>query len=408
MPTKAWRESPGVVLGVLTGVNAFNYLDPYVGTAVLPLILAGLAISDAQGGLLQSVFVISYALVCPIAGWLGDRQNRLRLAATGVLVWSAATVASGLAPTFLLLLAARAIIGVGEASYSVVTPSLLSDYYTADRRAWALGVFYAAIPAGTALGYVVGGLLGEAFGWRAAFLVAGAPGAVLALALLVFREPPRGRLDVSSATEVTPLGIGASLRALAARRSYLVNTTTQVIYTFAMGGLATWMPTYFVRERDIPLGTAASTFGALQVVAGFAGTLLGGQLSGRLAKRRRGVDFTVSGWSHRVSAGGRGSGASARAPFAGGGSAAVGYCAGRLSGQRALRSAAGDGSLWRGSGRLHHRRPSSAALFQTLRAASRHRRFVRDSSRSCRTWTRVSCPYTLALRLTADRSWRRE
>jgi MFS family permease len=142
--TKAWRESPGVVLGVLTGVNAFNYLDRYVGAAVLPLILAGLAISDAQGGLLQSVFVISYALVCPIAGWLGDRQNRLRLAATGVLVWSAATVASGLAPTFLLLLAARAIIGVGEASYSVVTPSLLSDYYTADRRAWALGVFYAA------------------------------------------------------------------------------------------------------------------------------------------------------------------------------------------------------------------------------------------------------------------------
>jgi MFS transporter, Spinster family, sphingosine-1-phosphate transporter len=297
MSARGWRESAGVVLGVLTGVNAFNYLDRYVGAAVLPLILAGLSISDAQGGLLQSAFVVSYALVSPIAGWLGDRQNRLRLATAGVLVWSAATVASGLAPTFGLLLAARAIIGVGEASYSVVTPSLLSDYYPAERRAWALGVFYAAIPIGTALGYVVGGLVGEALGWRAAFLVAGAPGAVLALALLMFREPPRGRLDAPNATEATPLGLGASLRALAARRSYVVNTTAQVIYTFAMGGLATWMPTYFLRERDIPLGTASSTFGALLVVAGFAGTLLGGQLSGRLAKRGRAQDFTVSGWS---------------------------------------------------------------------------------------------------------------
>jgi predicted MFS family arabinose efflux permease len=219
------------------------------------------------------------------------------LATAGVLVWSAATVASGLAPTFALLLVARAIIGVGEASYSVVTPSLLSDYYPAERRARALGVFYAAIPVGTALGYVVGGLVGEALGWRAAFLVAGAPGALLALALLLFREPPRGRLDAPSATEATPLGMGASLRVLAARRSYLVNTTAQVIYTFAMGGLATWMPTYFLRERDIPLGTASSIFGALLVVAGFAGTLLGGQLSDRLARRQRGADFTVSGWS---------------------------------------------------------------------------------------------------------------
>jgi predicted MFS family arabinose efflux permease len=297
MGARSWRESAGVVLGALTGVNAFNYLDRYVGAAILPLILAGLAISDAEGGLLQSVFVISYALVSPIAGWLGDRQNRLRLAAAGVLVWSVATVASGLAPTFALLLVARAIIGVGEASYSVVTPSLLSDYYPAERRAWALGVFYAAIPVGTALGYVVGGLVGEALGWRAAFLVAGAPGAVLALSLLMFREPPRGRLDAPSATEATPLGMGASLRALAARRSYLVNTTAQVIYTFAMGGLATWMPTYFLRERDIPLGTASSIFGGLLVVAGFAGTLLGGRLSGRLARRQPGADFTVSGWS---------------------------------------------------------------------------------------------------------------
>ena len=286
---------PGVLLGVLTGLNGLNYLDRYVGAATLPLILAGLAISDTQGGLLQSAFILTYSLACPVAGWLGDRQPRLRLAAAGVFVWSAATIASGLAPTYGLLLLARAVIGVGEASYAVVTPSLLSDCYPPDRRSRMLGIFYAAIPVGTALGYVVGGLVGEAFGWRAAFLVAGAPGAVLAGLLLFLREPPRGALDPPRPSGETPLGLQASLRALAARRSYVVNTVSQVIYTFAMGGLATWMPTYFVRERGIPLGTAATTFGVILVVAGFLGTLTGGRLSDAFAKRWPAAHFTVSG-----------------------------------------------------------------------------------------------------------------
>ena len=219
----------------------------------------------------------------------------MRLAAVGVFVWSAATVASGLAPTYALLLLARAVIGVGEASYAVVTPSLLADCYPPARRARVLGIFYAAIPVGTALGYVVGGLVGETFGWRAAFFVAGAPGAVLALLLLLLPEPSRGALDPVGPAMATPLGIGASLRALAARRSYLVNTASQVIYTFAMGGLATWMPTYFVRERGIALGTAATTFGLILVVAGFAGTLAGCRLSAALARRSRAADFTLSG-----------------------------------------------------------------------------------------------------------------
>jgi MFS family permease len=258
--------------------------------------LASLSLTDAEGGLLQSVFIVTYSLVSPLAGWLGDRHPRLPLAAVGVLVWSAATVASGLAPTFALLLLARAVIGVGEASYAVVTPSLLSDYYPAEQRGWALAVFYAAIPAGTALGYVVGGAVGEAFGWRAAFFIAGAPGAVLGLALLFLREPRRGALDAAGPA-ATPLAFGASLRALARRPSYVYNTLAQVLYTFAMGGLATWMPTYFVRERGIPLTRATATFGLLLVIAGFGGTLLGGYLGDRLAPRVRGAQFAVAGWS---------------------------------------------------------------------------------------------------------------
>jgi len=290
------RDSPTAILAALTGLNALNYLDRYVGAATLPLMLASLGISDAAGGLLQSAFILTYAIVCPFIGWAGDRSPRMRLAAAGVFVWSAATVASGLAPTYAVLLAARAIVGVGEASYAVVTPSLLSDCYPSERRARVLGIFYAAIPVGSALGYVVGGLVGENFGWRAAFFVAGAPGVALAFVLLLLAEPRRGARDAAAAA-ATPLSLSVSLRALTARRSWVSNTVAQVIYTFAMGGLATWMPTYFVRERGIPLATAASTFGLILVAAGFLGTLLGGRLSDRLARRVPGAHFVLSGWS---------------------------------------------------------------------------------------------------------------
>jgi predicted MFS family arabinose efflux permease len=297
------RATPSghAALGILTGLNVLNYADRYVGAAMLPLILTSLTLSDAEGGLLQSAFILSYSFVSPFAGWLGDRWARLRLAAAGVLIWSAATVASAIAPTYAALLLARAVIGVGEGSYAVVTPSVLSDLYPAERRARVFAIFYAAIPVGTALGYALGGTVGSAFGWRTAFLVAGIPGAVLALTLLRLPEPRRGASDTGLAQPATPLALGPSLRALCARPSYLFNTAAQVLYTFAMGGLATWMPTYYVRERGLSLGTASTTFGLLLLLAGFAGTVLGGQITDRLARRLPSAQFAISGWGLVVS-----------------------------------------------------------------------------------------------------------
>ena len=254
MPAKSWSRSPRVILGSLTTLNALNYLDRYVSAATLPLILTDLAISDAQGGLLQSLFIVAYALACGPAGWLGDAGKRLHLVAGGVFVWSVATVASGLAPTYGWLLIARAVIGIGEASYAVVTPSLLSDCYPAERRARVLGIFYAAIPIGSALGYIVGGLIGEAHGWRAAFFVAGAPGAALAFLLLFLTEPARGAQDRSHGA-ATPLGLTPWLRALASRRSYLVNTAAQIIYTFGMGESAA----FHWRARRRPSACSSSS-----------------------------------------------------------------------------------------------------------------------------------------------------
>jgi MFS transporter, Spinster family, sphingosine-1-phosphate transporter len=285
---------PGTALAVLTGINVLNYLDRFMVAALLPLITPALHLSGRQGGLLQSIFIIMYLAVSPLMGWLGDRGPRLRLAAAGVMLWSVATLGSGLATSFAFLLIARALVGVGEASYAVVTPSLISDLYPAGRRGRVLSTFYVAIPVGTALGYMLGGSIGQRHGWQTAFFVGGGPGLLLALLLLVLPEPPRGRFDPPRA-DVVPPSLAASFAALRRLPSYFFNTAAQTIYTFGIGGLAAWMPTYFVRERHIPLERAGLLFGLVVVLAGIIGTLLGGQLAARLARRFAGADFSFSG-----------------------------------------------------------------------------------------------------------------
>jgi MFS transporter, Spinster family, sphingosine-1-phosphate transporter len=295
------RETPdsrprggGLALGILTAINVLNYIDRYVLAAILPLVTASLHLTGGQAGLLQSMFIVVYSVASPVAGWLGDRGGRLRLAALGVIIWSLATAGSGLAPTFAFLLLARALVGIGEASYGVVTPSLISDLYPASRRGRAMAIFYAAIPVGSALSYILGGAIGAAFGWRNAFFAVGIPGLLLALALLVVREPPLGRFDAQRSSAI-PLSLGASLRALRARPSYLVNTAAQTVYTFSMGGLAYWMPTYFTSERGLSLENANYLFGICLVLAGFVGTIVGGYVGDHLSVRFRGAHFVFSG-----------------------------------------------------------------------------------------------------------------
>jgi MFS family permease len=287
-------QRPASTLAVLTGINAFNYLDRFITAPVLPLIIVSLHLSDAQAGSLQTVFILVYSLACPLSGSLGDRGKRLHIAAAGVALWSLATFASGLAASFAWLALARAVVGIGEASYTVVTPSLLSDHYPPGRRGRALSVFYAAMPVGIALGYVLGSQIGARFGWRPAFFIAGGPGLALAFALLLLREPPRGRFDQESKPAAS---LRQTMQALRSRPSFFFNMAGQTVFTFAMGGLGTWMPTYFVRERGLGVGAAGTIFGALLLVAGFLGTIVGGQLGDRLARRDPGAPFSFSGWA---------------------------------------------------------------------------------------------------------------
>src|ERR1035438_3608037 len=196
MTAKATRQqlSPAWILFILTGLNLFNYLDRYVLSAVLTPLQKDLGLNDGQAGRLVTAFMIGYFVTSPVFGWLGDRGSRKWLIAAGILVWSVGTVLTGFAATFAMMIAFRVLVGVGEARYATISPSLLSDSYAPAKRNNALTIFYVAIPVGAALGTIIGGLIAAKWGWRHAFIWAGAPGLFLALVMLPFADRKSTRL----------------------------------------------------------------------------------------------------------------------------------------------------------------------------------------------------------------------
>lgn len=290
-----------ITLGILTLINLLNYLDRYVLSGMLPLVQEHFGRSDAEMGILTSSFLIVYSLVSPFTGVIGDRFPRKYLVAGGVLLWSAATIYSGLARSFEELLFARSLIGIGEAGYAAVAPGLISDLYEEKRRGRMMSLFYAALPVGSAVGFTLGGAVGTALGWQQAFFVAGLPGLLLGLGAFFLPEPRRGAMDGVAAPQTGP-----RLREMLARfvrtPAYLLNAAGYTAATFAMGGLAAWWPTFLYRERGLPLDRAGFVFGAILVVAGFGGTLAGGWLGDRIHARNRGGHFLAAGWGLLVAA----------------------------------------------------------------------------------------------------------
>lgn len=272
---------------VLTAMNLLNYLDRYVPSAVKELVKADLHLTDAQTSLPLTSFVWVYMLASPIFGAMADRVSRPKLIAIGVALWSLATAGAALATTFWVFLAARALVGVGEAAYATLTPPLLSDYYAPARRNRILTIFYVAIPVGSALGFALGGAVGQAYGWPAAFLVAGLPGLLAAGAALRIQDPPRGGWD-GGAPAAQPSWPSA-LRELAANPVFVVAVAGYTAVTFAQGAMADWFPSFLVRNPDLGMdvGKAGMLVGASAVVGGLAGTTLGGWLADKLIGHTR-------------------------------------------------------------------------------------------------------------------------
>lgn len=279
---------------VLTAMNLLNYVDRYVVPALLESIKhSELHPSDTQLFSLTSAFLIVYTLSAPLFGSLGDRGPRPRLIAAGVGLWSIATALAGFARSYPALFLARATVGVGEAAYGTIAPPLLADYFPRSVRGRIFSIFFVAIPVGSALGYVIGGLVDTHWGWRRAFFAAGLPGLALALVALRLWDPPRGLHD-----ELKPGAAGgtrATYVALLRNLPYVLTVAGYAAYTFALGGLATVMPSFLQRVRGLSEAKATVTFGLIAVTTGLTGTFLGGWLGDRLLERTRQAYLWLSG-----------------------------------------------------------------------------------------------------------------
>src|SRR5436309_226647 len=288
------RSSARTALWLLLGINLFNYIDRYVLSAVEPEIRAHFfAPSDpnahALTGLLGTAFLVSYMVAAPIFGWLADRTSRWIIIGVSVLLWSGATAASGIAGTFAVLFTMRLLVGVGEGGYGPAAPTIISDLFPLEVRGRVLSYFYVAIPVGSALGYAIGGFATSHWGWQTAFFAVAPPGVLLGLACFFRRDP---RDQPGKVKE----GRRASLQdylGLVRIRSYVLNTLAMTALTFAIGGMAFWVPGY-LQYRGLP-PSSRIIFGGILVFAGLTATLSGGFTGDFLRKRFAGSYFLVSG-----------------------------------------------------------------------------------------------------------------
>jgi len=282
-----------IALGVLTTINLLNYLDRYLVPPLVPELERSLGISHANAGWLWPAFMVVYMIAAPIFGAWGDRGSRTRPIAIGITLWSVATVLSGLARDYPQLFASRALVGIGEAAYAAIAPALLADYFQARTRGRVYAVLNMALPVGAALGYVLGGLIGHRFGWRAAFFLCGAPGLLLAAAMLALPDPPRGAQDGEAQPAHHPAGApavaaaAALYRDLLRRPPYMLLVLGFAAYTFGLGGLGFWMPTFLQEVRGLSPDDATTGFGEIVIVTGFFGTLAGGWLGDWFSRSSR-------------------------------------------------------------------------------------------------------------------------
>lgn len=277
--------SPRQTLFILTGLNLFNYFDRYVLSAVLPSLQADLKFDDERAGQLATVFMLGYFVTAPFFGWLGDRASRKWLIAGGILVWSTATVMTGFAGSLMVMLLWRALVGVGEASYATVSPAWLSDVYPPEKRNTALTFFYTALPVGAAVGTLTGAAIAAHHGWRHAFIWAGAPGLLLAIMLLPFKEPARSTDGGTPGDHKLP-GL-KDIAQLLKRADYNFSVWGYTAYTFALGAMAHWGPSFLHRAHGMTEQAVAGFFGPLLFVSGLGGTLIGGLAASAWRKRHR-------------------------------------------------------------------------------------------------------------------------
>lgn len=308
---------PSRALFLLLAMNLLNYIDRQVLAAVVPAVrqeffnsatghtgVTGVLLSwmqallnanpeNAMIGLLAMSFMVVYMLSAPIAGWLS--VSRWRMVAAGCAIWSLATLMSGMATGFGMLILSRCLLGAGVGCFGPIAPTIVSNLFPEGERARKMSLFYLAIPVGSALGFVLGGTVGgSSLGWRWAFYLAFAPGVLLALTALFMKAGE----SANALSENVPARHSLTLadyKKIIFNRSYLVTTLGMTASTFALGAIGFWMPSYVHEFRGVAnLAQVNVIFGAILVVSGLLATITGGYLADKLKPRYPGSYFLVS------------------------------------------------------------------------------------------------------------------
>lgn len=307
---------PRTALVVLTALNLLNYADRNVLFAVQPLVQDEFHLSKAQLGYLTSAFLAFYMVAAPFVGPLADRYSRKLIIAFGAIFWSGLTLLTAVTHTYSELLIRHTLVGIGEATFVTIAPTFVADLFPQEKRGRILGIFYLAIPVGSAAGYLLGGNLAPHHGWRFPFYVAAAPGFVLALAVLFLKEPKRGQFDsVKDVAEgdLLPKGLGGGLvktvllrilfylrelwhliTVLFRNPAFLTATLGMAAMTFSLGGIQVWMPQFLYSERHYSLESANFMFGIIIVVDGILAALAGGWLGDYLLRRMKSSYYFIS------------------------------------------------------------------------------------------------------------------
>ncbi len=282
-----------VALALLTALNLMNYLDRYILPGVQPLVQREFVVNDARMGALTQWFFFTYMFAAPLTGWLGDRFPRKPLIIAGTLFWSTCTLLTATVHSYFSLNLRHAALGIGEASFGIFAPALLSDFYPEEQRNRVLTIFYIAIPVGAALGYGIGGVVGAAHGWRVPFYLSALPGFAIALLIWMFlREPERG-----SSEHPRPTPSRSTVLGLARNPAYMYATLGMAMVVFSLGGISAWMPTFLNRIGGYTLGQAGLILGAVTAVGGLLGTAVGGWVAQQWLRTNYRALYLVSAWS---------------------------------------------------------------------------------------------------------------
>ena len=280
---------PSTALLVLTALNLLNYADRNILFAVQPLVQDEFHLTKTQVGYLTSAFLGFYMIAAPFVGPLADRYSRKLIIALGAMFWSGLTLLTAFTDTYGQLLVRHTLVGVGEATFVTIAPTFVADLFSENKRGRILGLFYLAIPVGSAAGYLVGGSLAPIYGWRFPFYVGAVPGFLLALAVLFLKEPERGRFDTLRGNPER-----SSVFGLLHNRAFLSATLGMAAMTFSLGGIQVWMPQFLYSERHYSLQSANFIFGVIIVVDGILASLAGGWLGDYLLRRMKSSYYLVS------------------------------------------------------------------------------------------------------------------